>query len=141
MPRLELKELHNELLRSGVSPRHVRRTVAELTDHYDDLVESALEDCADRDAAEKRALRDLGELSGIATAIKAQPALRCWAYRFPHVALIVYPLTCLALLPAVPVMAGVAHAGYLARWAACILLSGLVTASIFLFLQLSIALT
>ena len=99
MPELQLTELHSELLRSGVAPRHARRTIAELADHYDDLVEGALGDGADRGAAEVRALDDLGDLRDIATAIKAQPELRCWAYRFPHVALIVYPLTCLALLP------------------------------------------
>ena len=84
---------------------------------------------------------DLGDLRDLAAAIRSQPELRSWAYRFPHLALLVYPLTCLALLPAVPVMAGIAHAGYLARWAACIFLSGVVTAAIFLFMQLTIALT
>lgn len=141
MPRLDLAGLQNDLLRAGVAPRHVRRTVAELTDHYDDLVGNALADGADRAAAEKSALRDLGDLRDIAAAIRAQPGLRSWANRFPYVALIVYPLTYVALLPAIPIMAGVAHAGALGRWAACIFLSGVVTAAMFLFLQLSIVLT
>jgi hypothetical protein len=54
---------------------------------------------------------------------------------------VVYPLTCLALLPAMPVLAGVAHASLLARWTTCVLLGGFVTAAIFLVLQLSIALS
>jgi len=51
-----------------------------------------------------------------------------------------YPTT-LALLPAVPVMAGIAHVGYLARWLMCIFLGGVVTAAMFLLMQLSIVLT
>lgn len=141
MPRLDFSELQSELLRCGVSPRHVRRTVGELSDHYQDLVDRALADGAESDTAQARALAELGDLHDIAAAIRAQPELRSWAYRFPYLALIVYPLTCLALLPAMPVMVGVAHAANLARWAACILLGGVVTAAIFLFMQLTIALT
>jgi len=141
MPRLDLSGLQNELLRSGVAPRHVRRTVSELGDHFDDLVDGALTDGIELYAAQERALAELGDPRDLALAIRSQPELRSWAYRFPYLALIVYPLTCLALLPAVPLMAGVAHAGYLARWVACIFLGGAVTASIFLFFALSIALT
>jgi hypothetical protein len=141
MPSLKLTQFENDLLRAGISPRHVRRTVSELADHFDDLVDSALAAGAELDSARERALTELGDLHDLTLAIRSHPELRSWAYRFPYVALIVYPLTCLALLPAVPVMAGVAHAGYLAKWVACIFLSGVVTASIFLFLQLSIALT
>ena len=42
MHELDLSRLQSELLRSGVAPRHVRRTVDELNDHYEDLVEQAL---------------------------------------------------------------------------------------------------
>jgi hypothetical protein len=141
VPRLDLSELQNELLRSGVSPRHIRRTLGELRDHYDDLVDHAIADGAGYATAQERALAELGDLHDVAVAIRSQPALRSWAYRFPYLALIVYPLTCLALLPAIPVLVGVAHAAHLARWAACIFLSGVVTAAIFLFMQLTIALT
>jgi len=140
MPRLKLDELRNGLLRSGVSPRHVRRTVTELGDHFEDLVENALDSGADPEAARARALSDLGDLRDIAMAVRDQPELRSWAYRFPHIALVVYPITCLALLPAVPIVAGVTHAGSLARWMMCIILGGVVTAGIFLLMQLSITL-
>lgn len=141
MPRLDLAELENELLRSGMSPRHVRRTVGELRDHFEDLVDHALAEGTEPTTAQERALEELGNLNDVAAGMRSQPELRSWAYRYPYLALIVYPLTCLALLPAVPVVAGITHAGYLARWAACILLSGVVTAAIFLFMQLSITLT
>lgn len=141
MPRPDLNGLQNELLRSGVAPRLVRRTVSELSDHYEDLVDSALADGVEPDAAEQRALAELGDWRDVAAAVRSQPELRSWAYRFPYLALIVYPLTCLALLPAMPVMVGVANAAHLARWAACIVLSAVVTTAIFLFMQLTIALT
>ena len=39
MSRPELSRLRARLLRSGVAPRHVKRTVAELDAHFDDLVD------------------------------------------------------------------------------------------------------
>lgn len=141
MPRPDFNRLAGELMRAGVSPRHVRRTVVELSDHFDDLVDEGIGLGMDVRAAEKMARRNLGELPGLVTAIRERPELLSWAHRFPHVALAVYPLTCLALLPALPVLTGVAHAQQLARWAMSIFLSGLVTAAMFLVLELSIILT
>ena len=141
MPELNLTKLQNDLLRAGVSPRHVRRTVNELSDHYEDLVDNALADGAAAGDAQRRAQDEIGDMREVALAMRANPDFRSWAFRYPYLALLVYPLTCIVLLPAVPVMAGVAHAGFLARWAACIIISGFVTASIFLMLQLSILLT
>lgn len=141
MPDPDLAGLHYHLLRSGVAPRHVRRTVAELSDHFDDLLQNELRDGCDPVAASDRALSALGDLRDVAAAVRAQPELRSWSHRMPYLALLIYPLTCLVLLPALPVMAGVARAGYLARWLMCILLGGLVTAAMFLLMQLSIVLT
>ena len=56
-------------------------------------------------------------------------------------ALIVYPLACFVALPAVPVIAGVQHASEVGRWLTGLLLGGLVTATMFLVLQLAITLT
>ena len=141
MPSLNLTDLQSDLLRAGISPRQVRRTVNELNDHYDDLIDDAMANGLTAGEAHTRALGELGDMHDVAVAMRSMPEIRSWAYRFPYLALLVYPLTCIALLPAVPVIAGVAHAGYLARWAVCIFISGIVTASIFLMLQLSIALT
>jgi len=141
MPDLDLSKLRNHLLRSGVASRHVQRTIAELNDHYEDLVDCATAGGADKSKAHIRACDDLGDLRDVAQAVCAQPELRSWANRFPYVALIVYPLTCLALLPATPILFGVANAAHLAKWALCIFLGGFVTAAMILFLQLSITLT
>lgn len=141
MSRPELSRLRIQLLRSGVAPRHVQRTVAELDAHFDDLVDEALGNGADRARAERQALEQLGDIDVLVDAVCARPELRSWAANHPRIAVIAYPLACLAILPAVPFIAGVANASYLARWIACAILSGVVTATILLVLQLSITLT
>lgn len=138
---LDLGRLRKELVHSGIAPRHVRRTMDELSDHYEDLVEQELCEGATRLEAHARATETLGEIGDIGAAVRAQPVLRSWAFRFPRVAAFVYPLTFLALLPAAPVFLGYAYANYIARWVACLFLSALVTAAMFLFLQLAITLT
>ncbi len=140
MPRPDLSSLSRELLRSGISPRHVHRAVTELDEHFDDLVEESLNDGFDRQAAEYAALEALGSLACVARAMRDQPALKSWAWRYPQLARLVYPLACVMALPAVPVIAGVQHASLVFRWAACLLIGGFVTASMFLVLQLSITL-
>jgi len=137
----DFSSLRKQLLRSGIAPRHVRRTIDELEDHYEDLVEQALSDGVSRMEAHSSASERLGQVSDIAMAVQAQPELRSWAFRFPRVAALVYPLTYLALLPAAPVFLGYAYASYVVRWVACLFLSALVTAGMFLFLQLAITLT
>ncbi|MEJ2128570.1 MAG: hypothetical protein P8X81_06955 [Woeseiaceae bacterium] len=138
---LDLDGLRKELIRCGIAPRHVRRTVSELSDHYDDLVEEALHDGASRIEAHAHASRKIGEIADIGAAVRARPELRSWAYRFPRVAAVVYPLTFVALLPAAPVFLGYAYGGYVIRWVACLMLSAIVTATMFLVLQLAITLT
>ena len=66
--------------------------------------------------------------------------LKTWAFRYPQLAVVVYPLACLAVLPAMPVFAGIAHRTSLARWGASLLAAGLVTALMLLSMQLSILL-
>lgn len=141
MPRPDFGSLQAHLLCSGLSPHHVRRTIIELDEHFDDLVDAAVADGTGVHAAEQQALRDLGDVHRIAAAIGERPELRSWAFHHPRIAVLLYPLVCLAVLPAVPLIAGVTNAPYLGRWMACAALSGVVTASIMLLLQLSFALT
>lgn len=141
MHEIDLSGLQSRLLRSGVAPRHVRRIITELGEHFDDLVEHGLGEGLESRAARAAARNALGDLDDVARAVCAQPDLRSWAYRYPGLARIVYPLTCLALLPAAPVFIGYAHASVIARWTACLLLGGLVTAGMFLILQLAITLS
>ena len=94
-----------------------------------------------RQEAIRHALRELGDMDLIAVEICSRPELRSWAANFPRLALVVYPLACVAVLPALPIIAGIANASHLGRWIACALMSGIVTAAMLLVLQLSITLT
>ena len=47
--------LKERLLKAGVAPRHVRRTLAELQDHYDDAVREESQKGADAITAEQNA--------------------------------------------------------------------------------------
>ena len=141
MHRPDFDALRAGLLRAGVAPRNVRRAMLELGEHYDDLVDEALAAGMDPSDAEHQARRALGDLECIAAEIAARPELRGWAWQHPRLALIVYPVACIAVLPALPLIAGVANAPALARWIGCAFLGGLVTATMLLVMQLVITLT
>ena len=141
MHELDSKRLRQLLIGAGIAPRHVRRTVEELQDHFEDIVEQELEEGADRLTACRTALEALGSVDDIIAAVRSRPELRSWAHRYPRIAALVYPLSFVALLPAAPVFIGYANASLVMRWAACLFLSALVTAGLFLFLQLVITLT
>ena len=136
----EFQRLGKDLLRAGIAPSHAHRAVSELEDHFADLVEACMADGRPREDAEQAAMRRLGDLSDVLRAMKQQPELHSWAWKWPRLARVVYPLACVAALPAAPVIAGVQHASLLGRWLACLAISGFITALMMLVLQLSITL-
>ncbi|MDJ0905312.1 MAG: hypothetical protein QNI96_04790 [Woeseiaceae bacterium] len=138
MHELDRRRLRQGLIGAGIAPRHVRRTIDELQDHYDDVVEQELEEGADRLTACRNALARVGPVDHIVDAVRARPELQSWAFRFPRLAAVLYPLIFVALLPAAPVFIGYAHANLLVRWVVCLFLSALVTAGLLLILQLAI---
>ena len=138
MPRPDFDTLRDELLRAGVAPLHARRAVDELDDHFEDLLLDRLEAGVPRDAAEREACRQLGDLAVVAEGMRSNPDLRSWAWRWPKIALLVYPLACAAALPAVPFLGDAGYRDSVARWMTGMLLAGLFTASMFLVLQLAI---
>ena len=140
-PDPKMHELESRLLQAGVAPRHVRRTITELRDHMDDLVDAEHATGMNLRDARSRAAQQLGSLDALVAEISSRPELLSWARRYPRVAVLVYPMTCIALLPIAPVFAGVAHAPLIARWGVSLMFGALVTASMFLLLQLSILLT
>ena len=130
--------LAQRLLQSGIAPRHAHRAVNEIRDHYDDLVDAALDGGASSRNARQLAASQLGSMDDLVAAMNARRELKTWAFRFPHAAIVIYPLACLAVLPAMPVFAGIANASVIARWGASLLAAGLFTAALLLVLQLSI---
>lgn len=134
----DFNELARRLLESGIAPRHAHRAVNEMRDHYDDLVDAAVDTGASSREARRQAAAALGDVDDLVAGMSGCRDLKTWAFRYPRTAIVVYPLACIAALPAMPIYAGVANAPLLARWAASLLLAGLITASLLLVLQLSI---
>ena len=141
MPRPDFDSFESDLRYGGVAPRHVARVRSELNDHFDDLVEDALDKGIEISAAERLACDSLGDLQEIAVDLRSRPELSSWSFRHPGLAIIAYPIMCFAVIPAAPVIAGLANAPMLARWFVCSLLGGLVTAAMMLFMQLTITLS
>lgn len=136
----DFNELANQLLKSGIAPRHAHRTVNELRDHYDDLVDAAVDAGANSKSARRRASMQLGSMGQFVANMASHRELKTWSFRYPRLAVVVYPLACLAVLPGIPVFAGIAHRSALIRWGTCLLAAGLVTALMLLIMQLSIIL-
>ena len=138
MPNLQFGEFRQNLLKSGVAPRHINRAIAELSDHYDDIFESARASGMTSDRASEYAVKNIGDLRQIGDAIAARKELKTWQHRFPRLAVVCLPIAWLMLLPTRPIFVGVAHAPAIARWGACLMLGALVTAMLLLAMQLSI---
>jgi hypothetical protein len=134
----DFSALASRLLKIGLSPRHAHRTVNELRDHYDDLVDAAVDGGANSETARFRAAEVLGPTDDFIAEMASRRELKTWAYRYPHLAVVVYPLACLAALPAMPVIVGIANRTAIARWGASLLAAGLVTSVLLLIMQLSI---
>ena len=130
--------LARRLLKSGIAPRHAHRAVNEIRDHYDDLVDAAVDDGASSQGARLEAAHQLGSMDDLVSAMSARRELKTWAFRYPLAAVVIYPLACLVVLPAAPVFAGIANASVIARWSASLLAAGVFTAALLLLLQLSI---
>lgn len=136
----DFKYLSSQLLKKGIAARHARRTVSEMQDHYDDLLEAALDSGDRKSEARQKAAERLGDLDDFVAAMAARRDLKSWSFRYPRLAVVVYPLACLAVLPAAPVFAGYAHRDILMRWTLSLLGAGLVTALMMLVMQLTIVL-
>ena len=90
-------ELRERLLRAGIAPRHVRRYLAELTDHLADLTTEEQARGLSPAAAHAAALARLGTPDTLTQAALTQPNARSLTARAPWA---VFSLTPLALLAA-----------------------------------------
>lgn len=99
-PRFErpnFNRMSERLLKSGIAPRHVRRYVRELSDHFDDLVREETAGGASRELAETRALSRLGNDDDLAEAMLSRPELRSLTARYPWAVFGLGPVALLAL--------------------------------------------
>ncbi len=79
------------LLEAGIAPRHARRAVTELTDHFEDLVAELESQGYARNDAEAEASARLNPDALIAAA--ARPDLHSWIRRWPAVSCTVLPIS------------------------------------------------
>ena len=90
-------ELRERLLRAGVMRRHVRRYLAELTDHLADLKAEEIQAGRSSTEAEVAAIARLGTVDDLASAMIAKRQFQSWCVRAPLAAFGVVPLLSLAL--------------------------------------------
>lgn len=119
----QFESLRLELLRSGVTPVYIERTILELEEHYSDLENAALASGVDAHEAARVALATLGNERAIAAAVLAQPALLTFSTRYPRVA---QYLT----LPGLPLMFCIEHRPEVTRWVAAVGLAATLMGSV-----------
>jgi hypothetical protein len=116
----QFEALRLELLKSGIAPLYVERTVAELTAHLADL-ESAARAAGLGDAeAERVARATLGDDRTIAAAVLGRPELLAWSTRYPRVAYCLQSAATIGTLPGLPLVYCIEHRPELARWGAAL---------------------
>lgn len=94
-------ELRERLLRAGVAPRHVRRYLAELSDHFADLKAEQQRAGLNPSDAESAALLRLGAPDDLTNAMLAKPHFRSWSARAPWLAFGLAPIVWIAVAYAI----------------------------------------
>jgi len=84
--------LSERLLRAGVAPKHVRRTVTELEAHRQDIVAELRARGVPAPQAEAEARARLGSDDTLAASVLARPELRSWARKRPWAAFTIVPI-------------------------------------------------
>jgi len=116
----QLESLRLELLKGGVTPFYVERTIVELTEHYTDLESAALAGGLTADDAARSARAALGDEHAILAAILARPELLTFSTRWPRVAHCLHSAAAIGTLPGLPLMFCIEHRPQLARWGAAV---------------------
>jgi hypothetical protein len=111
--------LGERLLRAGIAPRHVRRYVTELRDHFHDLVREETQNGRSQEAAEASAHARIGSDGDLSDTMSARSDLRSITARFPFAVFGFGPAFLLASAVVVAVLAEgaflYAHLGFV-RW-------------------------
>src|SRR6185437_3552582 len=96
------ERLRDRLLTAGVSPRHVRRYMAELSDHITDLETDAK--ASGHPAPRERALERLGRPDDLAQAMIGRPELKALTARAPWAVFLLGPPLLLAAIDLVSIL-------------------------------------
>jgi hypothetical protein len=124
--------LERALVRGGVAPEIIDRTVVELREHYLDLAEEAERAGLDAESARAYAARELGDEIEIADLVGRQDNLLCWSSRHPIAAACGHSVCYAVALPLAPVLYCAKRREALARWGLSCGLAAIVTSSLFL---------
>lgn len=92
MDNLKLAQLAERLLRAGVAPRHVQRSVEELRAHRTDLLAQLSADGVSGEEAERTVEARLGSVETCYAATVARPELLSWSHRRPGVVFVMLPV-------------------------------------------------
>lgn len=113
MSQPQFDPLRERLLRAGIAPRHVRRYIAELRDHFDDLVREEMAAGAASALAQSRSRARLGSDDALAQVMLARPGVRSISARFPWAVFGLAPVAMViaAIYGAVLIEAGVFDLG------------------------------
>jgi hypothetical protein len=130
MPDERFESLRLELLRSGVTPAYVERTILELAEHYTDLESGALASGLCAEEAARVALAAIGNERAIAAAILARRELLTFSTRYPRVAQYLHSAATIGTLPGLPLMFCIEHRPELARWVAAVGLAATLMGSV-----------
>ena len=135
MPERQFESLRLELLRGGVSPVYVDRTIFELADHYADLESAALSSGLCADEAARAASAAIGNERAIAAAVLAHPELLTFSTRYPRVAQCLHSAATIGSLPGLPLMFCIEHRPELARWGAAVSVAATLMGSVLAMLN------
>jgi hypothetical protein len=116
MPDARFESLRLELLRSGVAPVYVERTIIELGEHCDDLESAGLAAGLDAEEAARTARATLGNERQIAAAVLARTELLTFSTRWPRLAHYLQSAATIGTLPGLPLLYCIEHRPELARW-------------------------
>ena len=92
MSELDFRTLGARMIEAGVAPRHVRRMVAELSEHGAQLESDARRRGLDSVEARRAAREVLGSDEEILARAAATPSLRSWGARWPVTTMLLVPL-------------------------------------------------
>jgi hypothetical protein len=116
MPDARFESLRLELLRSGVAPVYVERTIVELGEHYDDLESAGLAAGLGAEEAARTARATLGNERLLAAAVLARTELLTFSTRWPRLAHYLQSAATIGTLPGLPLLYCIEHRPQLARW-------------------------
>ena len=133
-PSVEFRALKRKLVRGGVAPAIITRTLAELQDHHEDLQAEALASGRPVAEASVEAMERLGSSRVLAREVLRHPQFQSWAFRWPWVPAALRQAVVLTSLASVPVLVVVSRGPAIMRWCVSTGLAMLITGAMLLLL-------